>query len=175
MAYQEVDSSELLFKGSIDGFTAKAFHQLCDNKGPTIALIRDTKGNIFGGFTSLFYNSSCEFVRDPNAFLFSLTKKSKHPVKSNSYRSIFMNEEYLMIFGCGDLVISDLCNVNQDEKKQSFSRFGQEYDFGSENPNPPNNPEDILTYLTGGFNFVVDEIEVFKINFQQNHNSPMKG
>jgi hypothetical protein len=38
----------LLYKGSRDGFNAKDFHRLCDNKGPTITVIRTRQGRIFG-------------------------------------------------------------------------------------------------------------------------------
>ena len=32
--------STLLFRGSQDGFRAKLFHNKCDNKGPTLTIIR---------------------------------------------------------------------------------------------------------------------------------------
>jgi hypothetical protein len=38
----------LLYKGSRDGFNAKDFHRLCDNKGPTITVIRTAQGKLFG-------------------------------------------------------------------------------------------------------------------------------
>ena len=37
---------------SVNGFTPGAFHQRCDNKGPTVTIIRVGK-YIFGGYTSL--------------------------------------------------------------------------------------------------------------------------
>jgi hypothetical protein len=43
--------SRLLWRGSRDGFEAKVFHERCDFHPNTLTLIRDTKGNIFGGFT----------------------------------------------------------------------------------------------------------------------------
>lgn len=30
---------KLLMRGSRDGYTSKAFHELCDNKGPTLTVI----------------------------------------------------------------------------------------------------------------------------------------
>ena len=44
---------ELIFKMSRDGTSCKDFHNLCDNKGPTLILIQTTKNRIFGGFTPL--------------------------------------------------------------------------------------------------------------------------
>ena len=40
----------LLFQASRDGFAASAFHSKCDNKGPTVTVVK-SGANIFGGFT----------------------------------------------------------------------------------------------------------------------------
>ena len=40
----------LLFRASRDGFTSSAFHSTCDNKGPTITVVK-SGASIFGGFT----------------------------------------------------------------------------------------------------------------------------
>ena len=40
----------LLFRASRDGFAASAFHFKCDNKGPTVTVVKSGV-NIFGGFT----------------------------------------------------------------------------------------------------------------------------
>ena len=46
----------LLFRASRDGFTASAFHSMCDNKGPTITVV-ESEANIFGGFTENAWES----------------------------------------------------------------------------------------------------------------------
>ena len=46
----------LLFRASRDGFAASAFHSTCDNKGPTITVVK-SGGNIFGGFTENAWTS----------------------------------------------------------------------------------------------------------------------
>ena len=43
---------DLLWRGSRHGFGTKKFHSLCDNKGPTLTVIKSTTGYIFGGYTS---------------------------------------------------------------------------------------------------------------------------
>ena len=40
----------LLFRASRDGFATSAFHSKCDNKGPTVTVVK-SGANIFGGFT----------------------------------------------------------------------------------------------------------------------------
>ena len=49
----------LLFRASRDGFTASAFHSTCDNKGPTITVVR-SGANIFGGFTENAWTSKID-------------------------------------------------------------------------------------------------------------------
>ena len=55
---------KLLFRGSRDGFQAQTFHSKCDNKGPTVTIMKS--GNyIFGGFTEKSWDSeyvSCQRV-----------------------------------------------------------------------------------------------------------------
>ena len=46
----------LLFRASRDGFAALAFHSKCDNKGPTVTVVK-SGGNIFGGFTENAWTS----------------------------------------------------------------------------------------------------------------------
>ena len=47
----------LLFRASRDGFAASAFHSKCDNKGPTVTVVK-SGANIFGGFTEKGWTSA---------------------------------------------------------------------------------------------------------------------
>ena len=54
----------LLFRASRDGFAASVFHCKCDNKGPTVTLVK-SGANIFGGFTEKPWTSAvggCKFL-----------------------------------------------------------------------------------------------------------------
>ena len=62
------------------GFRSAKFHQLCDNKGPTLTLIQTTTGSIFGGFTSTNWDSAGAYKYDNQAFLFSVDKMTKYPI-----------------------------------------------------------------------------------------------
>ena len=42
----------LKYRGSDNYFSAQAFHQKCDNVGPTITVVKSEFGEIFGGYTS---------------------------------------------------------------------------------------------------------------------------
>ena len=41
------------WQASKDGWAAQKFHSLCDDKGPTVTVIRVDHKYIFGGYTSL--------------------------------------------------------------------------------------------------------------------------
>lgn len=51
------DHWTLLYRGSDEGFSAQKFHEKCDNKGPTVTLVRTEKNNVFGGYASQSWTS----------------------------------------------------------------------------------------------------------------------
>ena len=74
---------KLLFCSSRDGASASAFHSRCDTQGPTLTLIRDTDGNVFGGYTSLDWSSPAGngrlYLKDPASFLFTVVNPHADP------------------------------------------------------------------------------------------------
>jgi hypothetical protein len=66
--------TELLYRGSEDGWSASTFHSKVDDKGAVICIIRSSNGNIFGGYTKIGFDSSSLYKADSDAFLFSVTK-----------------------------------------------------------------------------------------------------
>ena len=73
----------LLYRGSKDGFKAKDFHSKCDGHSNTITIIKVQNGDIIGGYTSVEWKSPffSKYVRDDNAFLFSLTQNQRYTIK----------------------------------------------------------------------------------------------
>jgi hypothetical protein len=65
------------------GFTAAKFHSLCDNKGPTLTLIKTVAGHTFGGFTTISWDTSNAYKNDTQSFLFSVDKQTKYPIMNN--------------------------------------------------------------------------------------------
>ncbi|ROL40865.1 Interferon-induced protein 44-like [Anabarilius grahami] len=61
----------LLYKASVHGYNASAFHQRCDRQGPTLLAAYNRSGYIFGGYTSVEYAQSGLNITDESAFLFS--------------------------------------------------------------------------------------------------------
>ena len=43
---------KLLYRASEHDYTAKSFHECCDNQGPTLIVIKSSGGRIFGGYTT---------------------------------------------------------------------------------------------------------------------------
>ena len=148
---------ELIFRGTRDGNT---FHNKCDNKGETITLIKNEKGNIFGGYASISWTSANgTYCSAPESFLFTLSniyniEPTKFPSK-NDQKEVFHYSKEGPHFGNG----TDL-GVEVDVLKDGgWSSFPYTY-------------QDILgkgkSIFTGDYNnknnyFKIKEIEVFKI------------
>nr|XP_055074086.1 interferon-induced protein 44-like isoform X2 [Misgurnus anguillicaudatus]XP_055074087.1 interferon-induced protein 44-like isoform X2 [Misgurnus anguillicaudatus] len=60
----------LLYKASVHGYNAAAFHQHCDRQGPTLLVAYNNSGYIFGGYTSKDYTQCGLHIIDEDAFLF---------------------------------------------------------------------------------------------------------
>ena len=123
-------------------------HKFCDNKGPTIIIIK-ANGKIFGGYNSSNWDKSGEYIKpdlkSKNCFLFSLDKKEKYTLQDENYSCL--GSKSFILFGQ-----SDLCIWNNYKKKEiSFSE--------KSSYNIPDNFE-----MTGGKkNFKVDGFEVYSV------------
>jgi len=78
--YKTNYTSTLLYRASANGWTSANFHSNCDNKGPTITIIKTNKDKIFGGFTSLPWDQSGSYRQDTTAFLFSVNLNALYPL-----------------------------------------------------------------------------------------------
>lgn len=66
----------LLYSASHHGCNPEAFHARCDNKGPTLTVVSNTNGNIYGGYARVNWMSGCKgLVYDEDAFLFAFEGK----------------------------------------------------------------------------------------------------
>jgi hypothetical protein len=152
-------SFPLLWRGSVDGFGARDFHSRCDGKWPTLTVIRDTGGNVFGGFTDIAWASpkSREFRGSPISRSFFFTVKNPHNLagrifslkKGKDESVIRVSSRLGPSFGDDDLVICDGCDVNACHCDG----------FGSTYTNDSGLNGQLL--FTGAKKFKVSEIEVF--------------
>lgn len=142
---------KLIYKGTRDGDDVKDFHKLCDEISPTLTLCKTKNGNRFGGYTSvaLTRNSSDNQIYDPNAFVFSIDKKYKYNTNNPSYAVRSCNSRG-PCFGsnCPFYIGNKFLTQNT-----SYSNPSNDYN------SPP-------YVLTGAQKFTLEELEVYKVNFE---------
>ncbi|XP_078353557.1 uncharacterized protein LOC144638224 isoform X3 [Oculina patagonica] len=149
----------LLFRASTDGYTPADFHRCCDNKGPTLVVIKSGE-YIFGGYTSQSWESPgfTKAIPDSQSFLFTLVNPSgNEPVKitPNTDASIKCYSSLGPSFGknqyCDLVVWSHLFNP-----RVGYLALG----YGFKCPKNVHSGE----YFTGKSLFDISELEVFKVN-----------
>jgi hypothetical protein len=155
----------LLWRSSRDSFKARDFHRRCDGHANILTMILDTKGNIFGGFTPVKWESliwrgdiedSAKGDDSLKSFVFTLKNPHNLPARKfalkdeKKWRAIDCSSEGGPTFDY-DLGVCDDSNANTD----SHTGLGSVYinDTGLDG--------EII--LTGSKCFQVKEIEVFEI------------
>ena len=73
----------LLLNSNKDGDSTLTFINKCGGKCPTLAIIKTTKGYIFGGYTTQFWKEGV--IPDKDAFVFSINKKKKYNIIKSDY------------------------------------------------------------------------------------------
>ena len=144
---------ELLYRGTRDGMSGDAFHNKCNNKGPTVSIIKNEKGYIFGGYTSINWQGGDSWRSAPDSFIFTLTNMyniapTKFPNTNSD--SIHDYSSYGPTFGGG-------CDIHIHFNSGHFTNLGHSYKdvlgkgysiFKGDNDN---------------YKFNLKEIEVFKL------------
>ncbi|WAR31590.1 IFI44-like protein, partial [Mya arenaria] len=95
----------LLYSITRDGCDPTTFHQKCDNQGPTVTVLYNPQGSIYGGYAGQSWNQSGNWIQDASAFLFQTRfsgniKQMKFPNKKYAY-SLNGNSSYGPTFGGG--------------------------------------------------------------------------
>jgi hypothetical protein len=156
------DKWSLLYRGTRDGFGAKAFHSKCDGHSNTLTIVKAKQSSyIFGGFTSVDWESCREpgeLKSDANAFIFSLTNKDNKPIKmkvdpNQQQYAIRCYEGYGPVFG-RDIIIDNNANTNMG----SCSNLGDCY----KHPQYEFLGIEAQKFLAGSYHFQLGEIEVFQ-------------
>ena len=75
---QPRSSFVLLYRASRDGWTASKFHSICDNKGPTVTVVK-SGNNIFGGYTEQSW--------DGKFFSFTRIEKMGRKIYCSNFRT----------------------------------------------------------------------------------------
>jgi len=156
----------LLFRASRDGFAAKAFHSKCDNKGPTVTIVK-SGSFIFGGFTEAAWitpeNHRTEYIPSMEAFLFSLVNPYRvEPVKMPTEEgrrasNIVCRDSLGPSFGGDKFYRCDLSIAdNADSSRTSYNQLSTCHQC-------PEGKQG-STFLTGSKQFLVIDYEVFEFH-----------
>ena len=157
-------SLRMYYKATRDG--DYTFHEKTDKWEGYIILIKDTKNNIFGGYTSKNFrgNYIADFFyslekNDKTAFLFNLNKNEIYPVIKDNYEChIYSDDEEGPIFG--SIQNSDLYISFNFLSAESSSEFPKNYNLNGEK----NIYQYKLRLTNGQKKFLIKELEVFRVN-----------
>ena len=141
--------AEILYRLSENGDKYSTFHELCDNKGPTLTLFHVNNGNIVGIYTPLSWDTTSGRKEDMDTFIFNLNKNQKYK-KLIADLSIYCGKSY------GPLTADFGCNFNKSMKiikHYANLNINEYYDKGSEIL-PSNNDKKVYDLI---------ETEVYKI------------
>ena len=140
----------LLYSFIRDGCGLQPFHSKCDNQGPTVTVVYNPQGSVYGGYTSLAWQSSGYYKRDDQAFLFQLgfayqKMCRKFPSKKNYKWCLSPQRLRSSVWTWPLLVILFFSNVNPVNGVFSLSTAGghmkpsSNYEYGGVQPADINN------------------------------------
>lgn len=149
----------LQYRASRDGFAAHNFHMSCDQRGPTLTVVRADNGTIFGGYNSSSWSSHPSGVYSTSRanFLFTLKgpgqvtrENTVFGVKGDGNAAAYNKADCGPTFGVGhDLYLASNCDITC----QSSSTMPSSY----------NGPGASTAALAGSLYFRVQEYEVFLV------------
>ena len=137
---------------SLNGSSCNDFHKYCDNKGPTITIIKTTNNKIFGRFTPLNWESSGgnKYDKSNQTFLFSLDLIKKFDMINAEKAAIKCNKNYGPYFGGRDFSIES--NMKKGEiYANAYTNFISNNNLG------------LIGEKGNNKNFDVEDFEVFQV------------
>ena len=146
---QKVKQFTVIYRATLMGGEMRDIHKYIDDKANTILLVRSNNGKKFGGFTTQTWDSKNHYKKDDKAFVFSINSKEIFSVKANNV-AIGCFKDYGPIFGDD----ADIYFWNSNMFTTSFSSNQRNYEYNGKN-----------NALTGNTNFIAQEIEMLKVEF----------
>jgi hypothetical protein len=147
----------LLWRGSRDGFRARDFHRRCDGHANTVTLIEDVGGFVFGGFTTVEWDSTSYWKSDDSLKSFLFTLKTPHNISPRKFA--LKAERKQDAINCdsawgpcfGGMYVYGNCNANTSSRMVLGDVYINDTGLAGK------------TVFTGLHGFKVREIEVFEI------------
>ena len=172
---------KLLYRASNHAYSHKKFHELCDNKGPTICIIKSNWGNIFGGFTWRSWHPGAginwNWVSDEDAFLFLIKSNDEliqnecptiiDMISKRGDKAICCDKRYGPLFGGGhEICINGDCNAPVDATAKRHFTYSWPLNESTYKCDVTDNLSGSKTrssFLIGAYLFQVIDYEVFKL------------
>ena len=73
----------LCYSTDTDSRKGKTFHSQCDDKGPTVTIVKLSTGKIIGGYASASWKSDPGYTDTSESFLFSVSNRFIHQLTGN--------------------------------------------------------------------------------------------
>jgi len=151
----KIEVISLLFKASRDGFNAKAFHDKCDNKGPTITVVKSSYDKIFGGYADVSWDTRNNWVNSPRNFVFSISQNKIFRERNNHGSSQYNGSNY------GPMFESDYLRIG-------YSQYNWDTNINSNCDSSTSNDycEAASSRISGSndnVHFTVKEVEIFQV------------
>ena len=118
-------NAELLYRLLRDGDKTSTFHELCDNRGPTLSLFHINDGNIVGIYTPLSWDSTAGWKNDIDTFIFNLNKNQK-------YKKLYPSCSINCYDSGGSLTHHFGCQKSMNSIVHNSKDINKKYDKGSE-------------------------------------------
>ncbi|XP_052802962.1 interferon-induced protein 44-like [Mya arenaria] len=141
----------LLYSIARDGCDAKVFHQKCDNQGPTLTVLYNKEGSVYGGYTSVswFTPTTTSNQTDNSAFLYQLyysglNTPKKYSVK-NGHTAICSVSNCGPVFGSSSVYdLHTFCGTIEKSSSGEYNlngdmHFGKNYDIAGISSKEVNN------------------------------------
>jgi len=155
----------LLYSATRDGCDATTFHQKCDNQGPTVTVLYNPQGSVYGGYTGKSWNGNTEdYINDTTAFLYQLKfsgneQRTKFLIVK-SCNAIFSVNIYGPTFGGGHNLHTFSSTINVSSGVYALNghvTFDKSYQMSSVSPKV----KSWVDINNGTMN--VTELEVYKV------------
>jgi len=150
-----VDTWELLYKWTKDEKTELAWHQKCDNKGPTVTIIWAKGGHVFGAYAHLPWTTAGGWKESKESFIFSLTDgKNRQPYQCLPFQhfqyGVYHDSSQISIGGGTDIYLR-----LSSESNASSSNLAGTY----------KSPEGYSsqTFLAGSNKWAIEELETYSV------------
>jgi hypothetical protein len=165
---QKVVTLTLLFRGTTHGWSPSKFHELCDDKGPTITIFKSKAARVFGGFTQQSWSSHFTFKKDEKAFIFSMDRKQIYRVVQ-AQNAIYCSSSHGPCFGGKALKVSE-DPLNKEDAGYCYTNgydTGARYGIKSHSEGNHEVTGEGHKQKNDEKRFTCEELEVYRVTFLQ--------